>query len=264
MTKKYRLIREYPGSPKLGLEIKQNGMFWESEFTTKNVQHFHEKFNPEDYPEYWEKIIEKDYEIISWYFGDMNITKYPDGSAREYFIHSVKRLSDGEIFTIGDKVRLIFNKASIVKIINKIAFEKIGCQPEGLYIYTEGEQSTINNYVKAKQPLFTTEDGVEIFEGDNLFSVEKGFYLMQQIRASESITTLFKGRLFFSAREKAEEYILMNKPCLSLNNVLEIYKTANISISKYKSKKNKKQNHNKEDIFIDLLKEKVVVLCKKK
>ena len=47
--KKFKLIKEYPRSPKLGTEIEIK----ESEVNTIKT-----------YPEYWQEIIEKKYEIL--------------------------------------------------------------------------------------------------------------------------------------------------------------------------------------------------------
>ena len=70
--KKYKLIKEYPGSPELGIIAE-------------------ERYVMKDQPEYWEEVVEKDYEIL--------ISRVVPQE-----ILSVKRLSDGEVFTIGDEV----------------------------------------------------------------------------------------------------------------------------------------------------------------
>lgn len=110
--KKFKLIKEYPGSPKLDTICSYKGNVWSdsNEFTSPI-------FNPKKYPEYWEEIIEKDYEIVSlknkvgviinsstikkeftpeslYLKATTTICKY---SSDEFKIHSVKRLSDGEI-----------------------------------------------------------------------------------------------------------------------------------------------------------------------
>lgn len=52
----YKLIKEYPGSPPLGTKIDENG--FDGSMTTL--------CNPEKYPEFWEKIDEKAYEVLSF------------------------------------------------------------------------------------------------------------------------------------------------------------------------------------------------------
>jgi hypothetical protein len=53
---KYKLIKEYPGSLKLGNKITKstNGIWWIDE--NRKVVSFTRYFNPEDYPEFWEKV----------------------------------------------------------------------------------------------------------------------------------------------------------------------------------------------------------------
>jgi hypothetical protein len=87
--KKYKLIKEYPGSPKLGEIVKGYGRDgWYSKGEGHSTYDWRQVVN---YPEYWEEVIEKDYEILT-------------SRVVPYTILSVKRLSDGEIFMVGDSV----------------------------------------------------------------------------------------------------------------------------------------------------------------
>ena len=93
--KKYKLIKEYPGSNSLGTIAQPNDL----------LQHdFFEK-----YCEFWEEVVEKDYEILSYIkkgSTTCTTTKRRGGERHDEYwnIHAVKRLSDGEIFTVGDNV----------------------------------------------------------------------------------------------------------------------------------------------------------------
>ena len=80
---KYELIKKYPGSPDLGFIA-----------STKSDNAYYVNSNwiqPENYPEFWIKVIEKDYEILR-------------SCPIEGSIYSVKRISDGVglNFTIAD------------------------------------------------------------------------------------------------------------------------------------------------------------------
>ena len=82
---------------------------------------------------------------------------------------------------------------------------------------------------KAKQPLFTTEDGVDIFEGDKVYYIETNDTTENSFKVNE-YTIQYSGRFLsdntlhsFSTKEKAEEYILLNKPVLSLNDVMDCF-----------------------------------------
>jgi hypothetical protein len=94
--KKYKLLKEYPGSPELGTIVK------ELYYVYKGLKH-----SPM-YDEYWEEVVEKDYEILSYLkkgSTTCTTTKRRGGESHKEFwnIYSVKRLSDGEVFTVGDK-----------------------------------------------------------------------------------------------------------------------------------------------------------------
>lgn len=114
MAVKYKLIKDYPGSPCEVGEIVSSS--W------SHIKHL----KVEEFPEFWERVPEKDYEILSfltltnapmmvgktsegWFTGflEEGINKNRDAEwllQHGYIIHSVKRLSDGEIFTVGDEV----------------------------------------------------------------------------------------------------------------------------------------------------------------
>ena len=120
--KQFKLIKEYPGSPELGYVLKPLN-------NNTNQYYFRSQYiKPEDYPEFWEKVIEKDYEILSFKYGNgapyyhtlkqnglysSSSNKkgiYPlskqlkDVETFRCEIYSVKRLSDGKIFKVGDDI----------------------------------------------------------------------------------------------------------------------------------------------------------------
>jgi len=186
-----------------------------------------------------EKVVEKDYEILS--FKDLHSSKiltlspnkqhYQDGNmylsiknllpnVRNWSIHSIKRLSDGEIFTVGDNIdiRNLSSKIDSFYIKNNnlmITSELSNC---GDYL---------KNIVKRKQILFTTEDGVDIFNYSQEFYWVKKESLKLCERIVEGLDHIQffiyepENELYFSTKEKAEEYILMNKPCLSFSDIYD-------------------------------------------
>lgn len=107
MEERFKLIKVYQGSPKLGTIIDNNSGFIYS-------------IKPQEWPEFWEKIVELDYEILS-FTGKITKTLYAKDAngdflnlsfltplslqqclTNPYDIHSIKRLSNDEIFTVGD------------------------------------------------------------------------------------------------------------------------------------------------------------------
>lgn len=200
------------------------------------------------------KVIEKEYEILSFkHKGSNHIWKNDsqlkytfciiDGKApftsleeinrypKVYEIHSVKRLSDGEIFTVGDE---IFSTNWNCTHINKKSdtLVEISLNNEFMFKTKITWQCDLEDIRHYKKPLFTTEDGVDIFEGSIIYLVEDSLDGICKRIASEHykgsnsqhpVDHWYKNDKYFSTKQAAEEYILMNKPCLSLNDVFKVY-----------------------------------------
>ena len=224
--KTYRLIKTYPGSPKLGTIV----YFETEDYYMTNMENGFKLFPKkivENYPEFWELVVEKDYEILSLIEGKFiyPCDKYSKDYINQLFntlgvsIHSVKR-NDGEIFTIGDKV---FSEY-VNYTINKISIVNDKCMVSALYDTNNPNGSrlhyNLNNLKKAKQPLFTTEDGVDIFENNtSIYILDK--FTIRHIKHKD-FNVISKHVKYFSTKEKAEEYILKHKPCLSLEDLKEL------------------------------------------
>lgn len=242
---KYKLIKEFPGSPKLGI-------IWDDG-------------SPDcaKYPEFWEEIIEKDYEILSFKADCSGITllelhddqkyAYKKGSNYQnkgfltenqclkdsyYSIYSVKRLSDGEIFTIGDNLDRECIKYNLDRNQNKISLIKIVTNPPSqvianitdkfqtkdlLMFSTLGHNTNLNVLLKdakkLKTPLFITEDSVDIFEGDCFIGIDKYWNVYNCNTSSQVVKNNAENWIYYSTKEKAEEYIIMNKPCLNIREL---------------------------------------------
>ena len=151
----------------------------------------------------WIEQIEKDYEILRVFkrCGD---------------IHSVKRLSDGEVFSVGDEVR---HKEYLGRFSR---IDKIYEDTEGLWLDHHAGAICIDCAEKTpkRTPILTSEDGVELFEGDERF----------WIRAINGTgrCTIHVGKVgkkanpelvYFSTRKAAEEYRLNNARMLSIVDV---------------------------------------------
>jgi hypothetical protein len=207
---KCKLIKTYPGFPKLGTIIKINSE-QETGYYSENKK-------------FWEEIVEKDYEILSLVSSERNPQhkkgckflhnkdyKFKNMHPTEFWdIHSVKRISDNKIFTIGDSYEDLIIEKMFMSVAGDI-----------LTTYKP----------KIKQPLFTTEDGVDIFDySDSFYWIRKDtLKLCERMTLNTSHSVFFqyepKKELYFSTKEKAEEYILMNKPCLSINEITNLTET---------------------------------------
>jgi len=244
----------------------------------------------------WQEIIEKDYEILAFSFENRIDYKvctglfkfkgaisngWPEESYKNWQIHSIKRLSDNEIFTIGDKtnngtiskfencsvgVRVFFkekpenynvNLNTIKKVIylftthdgvdiyeddvvHWIAFykDKIPC-----YLYKSGfvkehlELDLVNiykvfstkqaaeEYIVKQKVLFVTEDNVGIKKGDDYWIVNNFFDLILEKKHHANYGNPFPCKAF-STKEKAQEYIDLNKPQYSKQDVINMFNSS--------------------------------------
>jgi hypothetical protein len=240
--KSYKLIKEYPGSDSLGTIITG------SKETMYSKGFFYIKYDwahVETHPEYWEEVIEKDYEIVAMGIAEGTILEFKDGvcvkRSDEYSvggtanlisilkeqyhkdsIHSVKRLSDGEIFTVGD----CFDAGLGSRTIESIWVDK-----EGVLGFNH-EHGRITNtlgtgvFSKAKklQPvLFTTEDGVGIRKGDNAYIVSKDFTLLPGVYYDIQSDGRISSRKYFSTREAAKKYIDSQKILFTTEDGKDIF-----------------------------------------
>jgi len=248
--KTYKLIQTYPGSFTLGhiAILDQSEKYYNLGTTTRSLDYI------ENHPENWQhvcykchenvntcktfgckqplfitedgvdifedKVVEKDYEILEVrgkYGAVSSYIEILDSDLKDKTIFKIKRLSDGEIFTIGDNV----DGLGIHDKNLKLMYMKIKEDNSDIMFFNNGVYfQNLSKAEKSKQPLFTTEDGVDIFEGDEVTWLSTDCLSIAGTRkADKNMYITFK---YFSTKEKAEEYILMNKPCLSLNDVLSI------------------------------------------
>lgn len=83
-------------------------------------------------------------------------------------------------------------------------------------------QLKIITFEEENRFILTTFDGVSKFIDDKVFSVENSPFLIDTIMCltvSDNITELYPRRIFFSTLEKAQEYIILNKNCLSIKEI---------------------------------------------
>ena len=241
----YKLKKVYPGLPKdweIGIEVGLGcRTYGYSPCNGKYTNWYINNDIIENNPEFWEKVVEKDYEVLSYIKKDNSAitTKRENGFflnsmfkdshgvysdyqlLNTWNIYSVKRLSDGEIFTVGDKIDCKGWFGNIIKF--EIINNELKIFQQQHINSSKYKPLLIQDLIKVKQPLFKTEDGKEIYEGGKLHSVSKDLLISPD--DNRYITKGFIPNLeykHFSTKEKAEEYIIMNKPCLSINDVLSV------------------------------------------
>lgn len=249
--KKYKLIKEYPGSPKLGTIVsfydsQQSYAYLDRTVTTRFISSSLIEKNPE----FWEEIIEKDYEILDFKsnvsFKDGHIVHYKQNNFEkrleaylkdpEWQIRSIRRLYDGEVFTVGDTVVFLADKPHMncTSTIGSFRLEndEIKVLNEGCLI------SSLRNIQHVRKPLFTTEDGVDIYENDKHYRVGENLTLFIGHGKRFITADLENDNKRFSTKEAAEEYILLNKPCLSIKDVQSLFSTAKEGFIRFEKLKN--------------------------
>jgi hypothetical protein len=179
------------------------------------------------------KSPKKEWEIVAFqarYCGDI-YNLYPDGRFRtkghedkpgyslkemvadEDVIHSVRRLSDGEVFSVGDRIGSKMNR-----VVGRIkSFDQSG---HILYENVSGTEH-ISQLENMGQALFMTVDGVEKFHGDTVWNVND-FWRLQEFCVDKEYADKISDGTLFSTREAAEAYVFENRPVLSLKDVKEV------------------------------------------
>lgn len=149
-------------------------------------------------------------------------------------VKRVKRLSDGEIFSIGDEVEYFSLGLKHQFIITGFILSKDG---DRCLLSSERFQhhidlfsidsECINNYKlqkSKKQPVLITQDCVEVFEGDEYYTVcENSYNISINTATKDCVKKLNNKTKIFSTKEKADNYIIWNKPMLSLKEIAGIY-----------------------------------------
>ena len=189
------------------------------------------------------KTKPKEYEILEFsvdYLGDSNIvfykltepnvyrkkgTDFPiwfdilnTQKEKSFKIKRVRRLSDGEVFSIGDEVVVGVRKGVIGKFISaeRLQLSCVDCEP----CYNLSELQ------KAKQPILTTTDGVDVYENTSIWILfEQTWRLsnipscknMHQELTSDRSANTYK---YFSTKEAAEQYVHWNKKQFSLADIM--------------------------------------------
>jgi hypothetical protein len=236
--RKFKLIKKYPSLPtdwENNMEVGTGDRVLD--YSPCSSKYFDFKISNrevENYPEFWEEIKEFPkilafrsqqlntiYERKGEYFFEKDKNT---GSLTEYFllqpfyeIYQVQTES-GEILTIGDKVTwhhkdlrnlpyCTINKFVFINEVLKIVYKELPSSTHGFY-------SDLHKY---KELLFTTEDGVEIFEGDTFFFILEDWKVIENTNGKLYGHTETKPR--FSTKKAAEKWIDENKPMFSKKQI---------------------------------------------
>ena len=205
--KKYKLIKKYPGSPEVGEIVQGNGR--EGWYTKGPGCRTYDWTQIVNYPKFWEEVIEKDYEILTERVVPQEIL-------------SVKRLSDGEVFTVGDKVK-VYEYGS-AKTITEIAINDTkSLVKEGIWLRYDSGSSHMAHAIKVS-PIFLTHDGKDIFDGDKVWYVNKRDFYKSYFIASKNQSFFSDTMAYFLTREDAEDYIEKKEVLFTTEDGVEVRK----------------------------------------
>lgn len=223
---KYKLIETYPNSPQLGFIFDEN----ENPNPICNDTII---FSIQNYPKFWEEVYESNFEILE--FKDCNngdtfklnnnkcYSRSPNNSYvslhnmlhvgrcvddKSFIITKIKRLSDGEIFTIGNKIKLNENWE------DDCVLDKIYCEDEYLTFQLKQGPSITSYREKIfedefknweKVDVFKTFDGEEFTYGDRVWWVTKNGEINNTIW--KKFNGIHPDCTNFLSKEKCESYI---------------------------------------------------------
>lgn len=237
---KYKLIKIYPKSPELGTILEFGNGYG---LTEDWIEQY-----PKEASEFWEKVVEGNYEILEK-FQTLNAAKYIYGNnhfnweyilAQDYPISKVKRLSDGQIFNLGDVIQYkIGNEWSNESNDIIVAFRTNGEKGKILIDTKKNlDWAYLSDTVrKVVTPLFITEDGVGVYEGDKAWFVDPSdTYSVCSTTISSRQT--FRGRndgdlYLFSTKKLAEKFAIDNMPQYSKVQVVAMFRKFDLEVNDF-------------------------------
>lgn len=181
--KKYKLIKPYPNSLEVGTEVVWGNHGLNGECYETRVKSGIFRFSKEtieNNPEFWQKVEQLDYQILTFstvkgflykkqlsgIYGKEGFTLTDCITNPRYSIHSVKRLSDGLILTVGDTV--VTKNTLTSKVIT--GFEvKDGetSYKKGIWVKYKNGKVHLGCVTDICHPILITEDGVPVYSYDS-------------------------------------------------------------------------------------------------
>lgn len=184
--------------------------------------------------------IDKNGKVRYAHFSDCTIEDALNN--RGYSIYGVRRLSDGEVFSIGDDILHreeenegfgLNRRADIISFSIRGNDLLVGFMPKGETSKSGDVWRELINVKKTPEeksiPLFTTFDGKEIFGDQNYWKVDENFNIRGYAATEGGKYPASFSKLTFSTEQGANEYTLMKKPCLSMKDIIEAIDYANDS-----------------------------------
>lgn len=230
--KKFKLIKTYPDCYlKIGEEVVFPDNVTSIDIFFEDYTYTYTLDQCIEFPEFWEEVIDKEFEVITLSYENRlyylstefsgslynNQVKYIDEDNvgflvlsqcnvyPEQTINSIKRLSDNQIFSIGDKVLTDFSVDG-VQVIKEFTLED-----DKLHIKLGKENSVVFisyrklDKLRVAEVILTTDDGVDLYHGDRYYSVSDTLAIDECITNEKTWYVMNVKR--FSTLSKAEHYV---------------------------------------------------------
>jgi hypothetical protein len=245
MENKYKLIKAFPGRKEVGLEVTfgdwgLTGECYQGKVVNTTVRYSKEAI--ENFPEFWKKIGPFDYEILKIEKGSVIYIKNALGSfdtvctklidyeeiisMPEIVITQVKRLSDGVVFSIGDRIVVQYTHQETKRNIRKFTLSDSDADQILVSIddafdksYSGGNGCALSVCHPYTNPvLFVSEDGVEMYEGDSYYYIG----LDLQVVHLNPPTTVPVPFPKYKSKDRAETFLFEQTKLLSIADLKRI------------------------------------------
>lgn len=215
----YKLIKWYPSLPKqweagmlVGRGDRHNGTYspCDGKYESGSIILISEK-EVENNPEYWlltSITLDRAWEITE---------KDLDGN-----IKSIKRIDDECVFTIGDTFKYVTGDIDIINSFRLTSDDMtvVGDNYPGGKGYLLHDISHTDD---KRSPILTTEDGVDVFKGANIYYFE--INASGELHGPFSWKSVMTGgirsnEIYFSTYEAARKHLVYSKSILSIYDVI--------------------------------------------
>lgn len=248
--KTYKLIKKYPLSLELGTEVTwgEYGLSGSCYQVKVKAGIFRfDKDTIENNSEFWQEVEQPDYEILEVKLSDDTILTYKgqdcikrtdvftpgstfklDACLKDsrVKINSVKRLSDGLVIKVGNKV----NTKCYMTTETITGFEICDGTTsfrKGIWVKTVEGSMHIERVKEVLKPKYTTYDGVEVYSySQKVYWVINGKYEYILDMCASNVELIYaepSTYQVFSTREAAEEYVKSIPPLFVTEDLVSIY-----------------------------------------
>lgn len=217
--------------------IRENEAYIGFKISNGNFHFIQVQYNPRKNPQSVEDKEKVDWEIKGYEFDNRiyipNAEPYiylsENFKSKEYKIHSVLRKSDNALIVL-HKTKVVDPNTKHAWVVSEIYLKEDKIYLNGVWLnhveiisetkITPNKDSISCTNTEEKKPLFTTEEGFDVMEGEQTL-----FYVSQfKIRERKAKNMIHIQNKRFCRRDAAEKYITLNKPSITFNEVMICYR----------------------------------------